>query len=108
MKSLKKLTVYLSIAAAVLFIQANPLSAESTKKPFEVTFLSTPMGSAGYNLATAMEIIFSKNSWVKIKNQETPGGMYIIGYMKKARKAIAAGKKIKCLRLAVFQLRHIL
>ncbi|MBT4641782.1 MAG: hypothetical protein HN580_06510 [Deltaproteobacteria bacterium] len=91
-KSLKRLAVFTCIATVVLFMQTSNVWAAKSKRPYDVTFLATPMGSAGYTLGTALEIIFAKHSWVKIKNQETPGAMYGFGYIKKNLKKMEEGK----------------
>lgn len=67
--------------------------AFAKKKSVEVVFMTTPFGSALYNLGAAFEQVFKKrNSWVKIKHQETPGDMYLVRFFVMNQGKIASGK----------------
>ena len=55
--------------------------------------MSPPFGSPAFNMGAALEMVFEKHkSWVRIKHQETPGGMYVVKYMFQNLDKIKAGE----------------
>ncbi len=80
------------VAAITLF--CFPLTVAAGKRqPVDVVLMTNPFGTDQYHVGAAFERIFHKaGSWVRIKHQETPGGLYMLVYMAKNRNRMAAGK----------------
>jgi len=88
----KSIECLILVAAMVLVVQLNAMGAE-TKKPVDVTILTTQFGTPMYNVGAAMEQVFKKTgSWVQIKHQETPGAMYILKYYKTNQHKMISGE----------------
>ncbi|MCG6908715.1 MAG: hypothetical protein LJE94_01165 [Deltaproteobacteria bacterium] len=88
----KPILAVILITAMVLAVQWNAVGAE-TKKPVDVTILTTPFGTPMYNIGAAMEQVFKKTgSWVRIKHQETPGAMYMLKYYKTNQHKMISGE----------------
>jgi TRAP-type uncharacterized transport system substrate-binding protein len=67
--------------------------AAGDKEPVDVVLMTNPFGTDQYHVGAAFERVFHKaGSWVRIKHQETPGGLYMLAYMAKNRNRMATGK----------------
>ncbi|NQU63051.1 MAG: hypothetical protein HQ517_02030, partial [SAR324 cluster bacterium] len=91
---MKKRALFIGISLSILFlVPFFSLSILAAKKPVKVVFMTSPMGTAAYNIGAAFEQVFQKaGSWVQIKHQETPGGMYMYRYIATNREKMISGE----------------
>jgi len=89
MNILKSITV---LFLAVILL--TPQAAWSGEKKGQFTFMTTPFGTVQYTQAIAFEEVFKKaGSWVEVKAQETPGGMYMIRYISENHSKMVSGEE---------------
>ncbi|MFH1984009.1 MAG: ABC transporter substrate-binding protein [Pseudomonadota bacterium] len=84
----------LAVLSMVVFAtgSAGAGTAPSVREPVDVVLMSTSFGTHMYEVGVAYERVFREaDSWVRIRHQETPGGMYMFRYIATNREKMIAG-----------------
>lgn len=81
-------------ALMVLFSvnQSVAVAPRPAREPVDVVLMSTSFGTHMYAVGAAYERVFREaGSWVRIRHQETPGGMYMFKYISENRDKMISG-----------------